>query len=462
MKKLFSLKLLPLYLLLVALVISTRNVISVLLGFFLAVLIFFVLQRLATTSTSTFKSAFSAIVFPSLAVLSLIVFISICLDQHALGQGAIHFLSNDYAALLAPISAYTSTVAVIFYVKFLKKSHEPNGSSRKSKPIDTINACDSEGSGASNPASANQEYADSNLALTIAEGELPLLEQKGLQKYLMQDYTAPHLSYNALRDINHAQASMIPIFADIMKYLNLPPFIKFHIELEREQSPLSKSQAGVYKSSLNDKEICLTLSKSSTPDTLLAALCHECTHYFMTHHDLNWQDETLNEVRTDVTANLIGFSNLLQHGYKKTASVEHEAEHQITYTHKIGYISADDCQKIREFLLQYRRKIDIASKFQHELDDEKKQLVTAIQGIAELSSQLKYLNMKEIPIQTSNQLSAVQQALMDYESIDFERELQKYKTAFESCQNLQQLKKYNENAHNLCSQMLKWCSILQA
>ena len=59
-------------------------------------------------------------------------------------------------------------------------------------------------------------------------------------------------------------------------------------------------------------------------DNMMAILCHECTHFFMEHYQLNVTDTELNEARTDTMAMLIGFRRQIISGYEETIEQRRE------------------------------------------------------------------------------------------------------------------------------------------
>lgn len=301
-------------------------------------------------------------------------------------------------------------------------------------------------------------------ALIIAEAEAELLDKKGFYKLLESDFCAPvELTARDLRNIDKTRDKLISVLFGITEYLGLPSHVGISIEYDDGQRSFGSTQAGSYRSTYTKKEIHLRIHKNYKPANIMAILCHECTHYFMEYNHLNWQDTKLNEVRTDVTANLIGFNRIMENGYRPIVTIDdYGSGHQISHTQKVGYITAESCAEIGRFLRQYRKKKIQSAKDALLREAEEEHLASSIKSANDLFFQLKNMNLRNLSVQSQEGILRVQQALMEYESRDLEREISDCAALLNSGKDLQQLQKAGKAIETICTDMLNWISAFQS
>lgn len=177
--------------------------------------------------------------------------------------------------------------------------------------------------------------------ISLSDELSDILIHKNLGKYLKNDYVLPCNILHYWYSDHQLREMLVPIMKAILTYLELPKIVDLHIEFKDKNA----STAGkYYTKNFYSKAISLYIDARQSGDSVLAALCHECTHYFMEYHGLQIADENENEIRTDIYANLIGFNLIMKRGYEPCNNI------------KIGYISSDSCSDIYNYLT-YKRKI---------------------------------------------------------------------------------------------------------
>ena len=302
---------------------------------------------------------------------------------------------------------------------------------------------------------------DCIIPCSIAEGEIKWLEENGLQEFLMKNYLLPRVI--AIRNENErTQEKLSQIMMDILRYLKLPPYVTLFVKKVKRNEEAGKTwKAGEFTSSNGKAEINLTIGPEDTVKVVLAALCHECTHYFMLYHGMNWNDEGLNEIRTDVTANLIGFSHIMQEGYREAVTVNEEQNVRTTRTRKIGYISANACRQIRNMLDKYRREYNEKEKKEKRLKEEKKHLRSISQTASDLVFHLKNLDPKAKTVTDEKQLQQIQSALSEYEGKDFDKEIDMLNTKIEECESVEELDDIRKQGETICEEILQLISIFK-
>lgn len=327
-------------------------------------------------------------------------------------------------------------------------------------------AAESSGSNANQKEPNERTTLSSNdeQALTIAEVEIELLDKKGFCKLLEYDYVPPvELTARDLRDSDKTRDKLITVLFGITEYLGLPSHVDLFIEYDDGQKSFGSTQAGSYRSTYEKKEIHLRIHKNYKPANIMAILCHECTHYFMEYKHLNWQDTKLNEVRTDVTANLIGFNRIMEIGYKPIETIDdYGSGHQIRHTQRVGYITAESCVEIGMLLQQYRKNKIQSAKDALLLEAEEEHLAASIKSANDLIFQLKSMDHRNLSVHSQEGLLRVQQAFMEYESRDIEREIFDCAAMLNSGKDLQQLQKAGKNIEAICTDMLNWISAFQS
>ena len=137
------------------------------------------------------------------------------------------------------------------------------------------------------------EQISTSEALTLAREEMNTLYEKGFTNLMEHDYSVPKKYIAALeKEGDPNQYAIRELTDEVVSYLGIPQSddVKHNVR--------SKTQ-GIYS--------C---------ETVVAIICHECTRYFMSHHQLEFGENHKKEACIDIMANLIGFSKILQKAYE--------------------------------------------------------------------------------------------------------------------------------------------------
>ena len=163
------------------------------------------------------------------------------------------------------------------------------------------------------------------------------------------------------------------------------------------------------------------------PNNAVAILCHECTHYFMEYNRLNWNDTSLNEQRTDIVANLLGFSRIMSAGYKagiKDINISGNVE--TTTKYKLGYITNEDCEDVGEFLEWFREQLREKQNTEREISGIMEKISKYIETAKTLAEQLEYIDLTKINAGTPERVAKIQGVLLEKGNRNISAEIMKH------------------------------------
>lgn len=307
-----------------------------------------------------------------------------------------------------------------------------------------------------------------SLTVVYSGAMCELLIKKGLGHFLLADFSP---KYSLLQDkhFNKTKARNIlgSIMIDIFKHLELPPFVELIIIDENDNEIFNNAdRVGQFSSTHQKKKIIIKTKKQYSIINIVAILCHECTHYFMEYNGLNWDDVHLNEKRTDIMANLIGFSEVMIKGYRVISTERVYGNIRNTITHRIGYITDSECAEVRQYLLWKRYILEKQKKDNAELLNVKVALSKHIEVAKTLYEQISSIDLRSKcglqNISNPMQLAKLQKVLLEYENRDIENELLRYQVVLTSNIGMEKTIKANESAMKLCADILCWISAFQS
>ena len=300
------------------------------------------------------------------------------------------------------------------------------------------------------------EEDDITPILAIAEGTCDFLAQKGLEHFLLKDYVASGFFFSNwdFLDKEETQNKLYVEMRDMLSFLELPQFIRIIVEYNSENN----GQAGSYqKNDSYDRIIKVNIKPFYSRYHVFAILCHECTHYFMEYHKLNWNDTELNEQKTDVIANLIGFNNIMLKGYREISIKKDDN----TTTHKIGYITDQDCMDLSKFIKKRRQQIMKNEAKKKSLLNLRLDIEKSIEVAKTLALHLTIIDLTKLKAETPEQFAEIQKIIMDMETHDISVEIKKYEEFLTKKMNLEQLLKTRDALERLCTKLVTWQAILQ-
>ena len=141
-----------------------------------------------------------------------------------------------------------------------------------------------------------------------------LAEQKlgklGSQDLMLRDFSfRATLSAVQVNNLQEAQTQLQSMLIEMLPHLHLLPNIR--LIATRDKSQLLPGALGQYDQNGSYSTIRMLVEPGTAPELLVAALCHECTHYFMRSYMLEDPDRQTNEGLTDTMACLLGFSEIM-------------------------------------------------------------------------------------------------------------------------------------------------------
>ena len=295
------------------------------------------------------------------------------------------------------------------------------------------------------------------------------MEKRGLERFLMRDYVpGVKIRRRDLKNPETARKKLHELLCDILKFLELPASVRLRIDYGND-SEAGKSQAGSYSRNAFDREITVKIQPFYGPANVLAIMCHEAAHYFMEYNRLNWNDTYLNEQRTDIVANLTGFSKIMREGYREIKSYETSFEPSFifitiktkTTTHRIGYIDVKDCADIGRFLAYFRKNLSARQEAKIQFDSLKQKTSEYIETAKTLAQQLEYVSVPDIKALTPEHVMKIQQVLAEKESRNIHAEILKHEETLKRVTDLEQMQKSHQEISRLCGELVSWASIFQ-
>ena len=307
------------------------------------------------------------------------------------------------------------------------------------------------------------KYNSSNPRVKIAQDIVTQLKGKNLEHLLLQDYELPMdlllSEYMTADDDERTRRMLVDLLYDMLDYLKTPGHLKLRLTYQNtREAGRGKGRSGEYKCGNGERVITLMGKKGYRMYNLYAILCHELSHYFMEYYGLSIEDEELNEVRTDITANLIGFSGIMEKGYREIVEVQPTFNGTTTWTQKIGYISDTDCGEIRQYILALRDRNKMKEKERELRDKAAADLEQHIELARMLKDQLYIISPgadRNIKFESPERFQEFQKALMEYESRDLNRELERFEEAAAKLSH-KHIVSADREVQRLCEDMLRW------
>lgn len=297
--------------------------------------------------------------------------------------------------------------------------------------------------------------------ISIAEGACSLFVQRGMERFLLREYeNYPGRSlFSSCANKKKTCKKLQEALNDILEFLELPKTVNLTVNYY-DSADSFQTRAGTYqRASSYSREIVLNLKRAYPLINALAVLCHECTHYFMEYHKLNWNDTSLNEQRTDVVANLIGFNSVLLRGYKEFEIIT--GGNGFTYTtqkNKIGYITARDCEDLKRFLQKIRKEISARREEERLASELKQEAEKNLNAAKTLIQQLDLIDLKVLKTTNPEELEKIQKVLMEKEARNIPDEIARCESRLKKISSLEQARQLNQDIYNLCSDLAAWLS----
>lgn len=295
----------------------------------------------------------------------------------------------------------------------------------------------------------------------MAEGFCEMMMARGLEHFLMRDYVPSVDLYGSdLDNKNIAHEKISRLLLEMLTFLELPDVVGLVIE-NASSDDTGKSQAGSYNRQGYNRMILINLRTYYAPYNVIAILCHEVTHYFMEYNRLNWNDTEMNEQRTDTVANLIGFSRIMQRGYREIRHSIYSGFTSTNKTHKIGYITVKDCCDLEKFLSYCRDNIREKQEASRQISEIRRKTAEYIDTAKTLYLQLSYLDLQNLEPDSPERLKEIQIVLMQKEARNISGDIENISLALRNASDMSQLLNINQKASKLCEDMSLWLAALR-
>lgn len=284
----------------------------------------------------------------------------------------------------------------------------------------------------------------------LAETAIAAFERKGMENLLLTDFSfQSQLTKDECGSLSLMEKKLQSMMAEVLNYLHLAP-ISLHVYPAGEHTKTDR--LGEFDGT--HRTLNFYIKGVYAPEQLAAALCHECTHYFMNIYLFDdWNDRALNERRTDVVACLAGFSKIMIDGYMVISDVEYEVTSwKTTNSRKVGYLNARKCRNVRKILLENRTRLLQKKRSRDEMEDIrmrlKKQISVAEELIEYAENMLAVIRIPDGHKQSKKEMKNTQLAFMALENGDLKLKLKQIK----AMQNgtLDQLREAEKNTEEIC------------
>ncbi len=235
------------------------------------------------------------------------------------------------------------------------------------------------------------------------------LVQKNQSDLLMADYhIRTKVGSPETTDLSVLERQLQSVLMELLAHLHLMPDIRLIVT--RDPAKLVNQGAmGEYHSDYNNRQIRLLVSPSYSANDVVAALCHECSHYFAYSCGIAESDRDTNEGLTDTLSILLGFSESVLSSNNNRA---------------FPYLNGPEFRELKKLLLQYREAQKSRQAQKQELASAREQLRKNIAGASGMIAQAQaMISVKKMPEKRKRmsraELAELQSILLEFESGSF-------------------------------------------
>ena len=264
----------------------------------------------------------------------------------------------------------------------------------------------------------------------LSQSTAALLERRGLGALMLRDFSFQQRLRRCDINSQALEEKLRAMALEITSHLSLPPLRQ--VNVVRIDDDRQIDRFGEYDSA--GKRINFYIKPKNDPEQITAALCHECTHYFMEMRELNdWSDRLLNERRTDVTACLIGFSRIMVRGYMILTKSHYRVVAWTADSNRVGYLDAADCDQVRKNLIKLRPGLQKRRAEEDNVNALKARLNQNIAGAKAMTEQVRaMLAAHGAPTggrMPAKSLAGLQRALLALENGELETRIRQCESA---------------------------------
>ena len=267
------------------------------------------------------------------------------------------------------------------------------------------------------------------------------LEQKGLGDLMMTDYCfKTKVGSPKTTDIYTLQEQLQKILMEILTHIHMMPNVRLIVTQDPQRLDL-KGAMGEYHNDYLNKQIRLLVSPDYTAEMIVAALCHECAHYFAYSYGISETTQDLNEGLTDTLTILLGFS---------------DAVLKVNNNRQLPYLIQPEFQELRKMQQEYRKEKKAEQTAAKELDAARKQLCKNIEGAKTMIEQVRaMISVNKTPTKskrhTRKDMEKLQKTLFELESGAFDDSLVRTEKAVKG--DLSQVRAADDEVLEICSKL---------
>lgn len=293
-----------------------------------------------------------------------------------------------------------------------------------------------------------QSGLDAAILDELCAKSFALLHRSGLDSLMLKDFSfSRHLTKKDVKSPNLRQ-KLTSMTREITDWLGLPPLKEVTVTLLPKDSNYAK-HFGTYESAY--RRINFYLKEDTFPEQIEAAICHECTHYFMELRLLDdWSDRQKNEYMTDVISCLVGFSKIMIRGYMVMTHARYRVIMWDTNSMRVGYLDAVDCEHVREVLLKQRPELQKRLKERTDREALRLEVERNIAGAKAMLEQIEAMyESHSIPKpghMSKANLSVLQNALLSLETGEL-------RTRLNQCESQRDVAAASKEIASLCKEL---------
>lgn len=271
----------------------------------------------------------------------------------------------------------------------------------------------------------------------MAEKKLGTLGQTDL---MLKDFRfRTQLTQAQCKDMQQAQTQLQSMLLELLPHLHLLPDIR--LVMTEDPSGMINGALGQYEHSGGVKTIRMLMVPYATPELMAAALCHECTHYFLSSYLLNDPDPKLNEGLTETMACLVGFSEIMIRGDSRREP---------------PYLNRPEFEQLRQLLLAARS--DIQQKYDRERNlaaarAQLKKNLTGARSMVEQTQAMIAVNKSPRKRLSQKQLAQLQQTLLSLENGSFAERLKQAERSLTG--DLAAVRKADDSVLAVCGELYR-------
>lgn len=269
------------------------------------------------------------------------------------------------------------------------------------------------------------------------------LEQKGHSDLMMTDYhIRTRVDPPAKTDLVALQRQLQSVLMELLAHLHLMPNVRLVVTRDPAQLA-NKGAMGEYDGDYQDKKIRLLILPEYTAESVVAALCHECAHYFAYSCGIAETDKDTNEGLTDTLTILLGFSEAILNSHGNRA---------------LPYLNEPEFRELKKLLLEYRTARKAKQAKAQDLSAARAQLKKNIAGARDMLSHAQdMISVKRSPPagkrMSKAELTELQGILLDFESGSFREALDGAQKQVDG--SLEQVRQADDRVLDICAKTYK-------